>query len=415
MTIYDITTKKRYGDSLTHAEISFVVDGFTMGEILPEQMSAFLMAVCINSMSLEETLFLTDSMMKHGIKMDLSSINGMKIDKHSTGGVGDKTTLIVLPIVASCGGIVPKMSGRGLGHTGGTIDKLESIPGFKTYLDMDEFVKIVNSVGCGIMCQTADLCYSDKKMYSLRDITATVESIPLIASSIMSKKLATGADSLVIDIKVGDGAFMRTSESALELSKYIKYIAASHGKKCETILSQMDYPLGLAIGNSLEVIEAIEFLKGNYDQNLYSTCMEIASIMLKLSNTASLEECFKLAEKAVKSGKALEKLGELIAAQGGNSCVIDDYKIFQKAKFSKEILAERDGKITTLSARKCGIIASNLGSGGRGLTIDPSAGILLNKTIGDTVCKNTVIATLYGSSHTIIEDCSADFYTGITY
>ncbi len=342
---------------------------------------------------------------------------GFNVDKHSTGGVGDKTTLIVAPIVAACGVCVPKMSGRGLGHTGGTIDKLESIPGFKTEIPFEKFVDNVKKAGLAVAGQTGSLVPADKKIYALRNATATVDSIPLICSSIMSKKLATGADGIVLDVKVGDGAFMKTYEEAEKLAEAMVRVGKLAGRKCVAVITDMEKPLGRAVGNSLEVIEALEALKGKAPADLMEVSLVLAAEMLYVAGKGNAEKCREMAENAVSSGKALDKLREMIELQNGNPMVIDDYSLFEQPKHSKEIFASEDGYITGISCEKTGLISLKLGAGRetKESDIDFTAGIIFDKTVGDKVSKGDKLATLYTSTACDIEAIAEEFAAVFAY
>ena len=416
MTIYEIITKKKHNVELSTEEIEWVVAGYVSGSIPDYQMSALLMAICFCSLSDRETTDLTMAMARSGdmIKLETGDFN---VDKHSTGGVGDKTTLIVAPIVAACGVCVPKMSGRGLGHTGGTIDKLESIPGFKTEIPFNQFVDNVKKIGLAVAGQTGSLVPADKKIYALRNATATVDSIPLICSSIMSKKLATGADGIVLDVKVGDGAFMKTYEEAEKLAEAMVRVGKLAGRKCVAVITDMEKPLGLAVGNSLEVIEAIEALKGKAPSDLMEVSLTLAAEMLYVAGKGSSQECRIMAEKAVSSGKALEKLREMIDLQGGNPEVINNYNLFEQPKFSKEIFASEDGIITGISCEQTGLISLRLGAGRetKESEIDFTAGIIFEKTVGDKVTAGEKLATLYTSTDCNIEAISKEFEGIFTY
>ncbi len=416
MTIYEIITKKKHNAELSTEEIEWVVAGYVSGSIPDYQMSALLMAICFCSLSDRETTDLTMAMAKSG-DMIKPETGGFNVDKHSTGGVGDKTTLIVAPIVAACGVCVPKMSGRGLGHTGGTIDKLESIPGFKTEIPFDKFVDNVKKAGLAVAGQTGSLVPADKKIYALRNATATVDSIPLICSSIMSKKLATGADGIVLDVKVGDGAFMKTYEDAEKLAEAMVRVGKLAGRKCVAVITDMEKPLGRAVGNSLEVIEAIETLKGNAPADLMEVSLALATEMLYVAGKGTSDECRKMAEEAVSSGRALDKLREMIELQGGNSAVIDDYTIFAQPKLSKEIFASQDGIITGISCEQTGMISLRLGAGRetKESEIDFTAGIVFDKKVGDKVAKGDKLATLYTSADCDIEAISVDFSDVFSY
>lgn len=400
MRIYDLIEKKRDGNVLNKEEIEYIVNGFTNGNIPDYQMSAFLMAVYLKGMNEEEILNLTMAMADSGERLDLSDINGVKVDKHSTGGVGDKTTLIVGPIVAACGVPVAKMSGRGLGYTGGTIDKLESIPGYMTTIPTEEFIKNVNEIKISVVGQTVNLAPADKKIYALRDVTATVESIPLISSSIMSKKLASGADAIVLDVKTGSGAFMKEEKDAIALAKEMVKIGNGAGKKTVALITDMNQPLGNNVGNALEVIEAIETLKGNGPEDLESLSIELAGNMIYVSgNAKNIEEARDMAKNAVENGTALEKFSELIKAQGGNEQVINDYSLFPQAKIQREVCAENDGIISKIDTSEVGVTSLILGGGreNKKSVIDFSVGIILHKKIGDKVKNGEKIATLYAN------------------
>ncbi len=416
MTIYEIITKKKHNVELSTEEINWVVAGYVSGSIPDYQMSALLMAICFCSLSDRETTDLTMAMARSG-DMIKPETGGFNVDKHSTGGVGDKTTLIVAPIVAACGVCVPKMSGRGLGHTGGTIDKLESIPGFKTEIPFEKFVDNVKKAGLAVAGQTGSLVPADKKIYALRNATATVDSIPLICSSIMSKKLATGADGIVLDVKVGDGAFMKTCEEAEKLAEAMVRVGKLAGRKCVAVITDMEKPLGRAVGNSLEVIEAIEALKGNAPADLMEVSLVLAAEMLYVAGKGSADECRKMAEEAVSSGKAFNKLREMITLQGGNPAVVDDYSIFDSPKRTKEVFASQNGYIAGISCEKTGLISLKLGAGRetKESEIDFTAGIVFEKTVGDKVVQGDKLATLYTSTECDIEAISAEFETVFSY
>lgn len=390
MNILDIIDKKRDGYTLTHQELKYAFYNYMNGNIPDYQMSSLLMAICIRGMNDKETLDLTDLFIESGEILDLSGITGITVDKHSTGGVGDKTTLIIGPIVASCGLKVPKMSGRGLGFTGGTIDKLESIPGFKVNLSKKEFIEQVDKVGFAVTSQTANLAPLDKKIYALRDVTGTVESLPLIASSIMSKKIASGAKNIVIDIKVGRGALIKTKDQAMEISRLMKKIGSKYERNVETMITYMDIPLGTSIGNTLEIIEVMKILKGEENNYLVALSKALATKMVSMGKEISMEEATKEVEEVLKSGKAYEKLVEIVKAQGGD---------LTKLKISKNvqrIYSTKDGHITNMDALKFGKLSLELGGGRKTKEekIDPSVGIILNKKIGDDVKKGDVLCTL---------------------
>lgn len=398
MRVYDLIWKKREGGELTAAEIDFLISGFVKGEIPDYQMSAWCMAVYFKGMTFEECTALTLAMVDSGAKIDLSDIPGSKVDKHSTGGVGDKTSLVLLPLVAAAGGTVAKMSGRGLGHTGGTIDKLESIPGFRTDLSQDEFVKQVSRIGIAIMGQTKSLVPADKKLYALRDLTATVESIPLIASSIVSKKLAAGADAVVLDVKYGDGAFMHDYENALDLARTMVEIGDRAGRRFKAVLSDMNQPLGLAIGNSLEIAEAIATLKGEGPSDLTKLCLTLGGLMLflaGLSDTPELGE--ETLQKTLASGAALAKFRELIEAQGGNANVVEEPALLPTAPVIRKVEAPCDGWIKRIDCRALGLTAMELGAGRNRLedVIRPEVGLKLHAKVGDYLKKGEVLAEIH--------------------
>lgn len=402
MRAYDILEKKRDNKELNEKEIKYLINGYLEGEIADYQMSAFLMAVYFNGMTDSECRTFTECMINSGDIMDLSSIKGIKVDKHSTGGVGDKTTLIVTPIVAACGVKVAKMSGRGLGYTGGTVDKLESIPGMCVSLPKDEFFNIVENVGCCVISQTGNLVPADKKIYALRDVTATVESIPLIASSVMSKKIASGADCILLDVKVGNGAFMKNKKDAVSLSKIMVSIGERFSKKVVAIITDMNSPLGNAIGNSLEVWESCEVLKGKGPNDLKEISVYLASNMLYLAGKGSIEECEQLVLNSIETGAAFNKFKEMISAQGGDTSIFEGSEYLNKAGVKFEVLSSKSGYITSMDAAKLGKAAMILGSGREKKedSIDYSAGIVLNKKPGDKVCKGEVLATFYSSDFT---------------
>ena len=406
MRMYDLIMKKRKGEELTTEEINFFVDGFTKGEIPDYQASAMLMAIFFNKMNKRETADLTNAMVESGDKINLSSIKGIKVDKHSTGGVGDKTSICLTPLVASLGIPVAKMSGRGLGHTGGTIDKLETFKGFSVELTEEQFMENVNKINIAIMGQSGNLVPADKKLYALRDVTATVDNMSLIASSIMSKKLASGADAIVLDVKVGDGAFMKTPETAKELAQEMVDIGKHLGRETIGVISDMDQPLGYAIGNSLEVIEAIELLKGNGPKDLLELTLTIGSNMLLCAKMAeSEEEARKMLIENIKNGKGLEKLKDFVKAQGGDISPIDDYSKFPQAKYVEKVTSPVDGYITKIHAEAFGLIAMELGAGRatKESEIDLAVGIVLNKKRGEKVNKGDVLAYIHSNSEEKIE------------
>lgn len=397
MRAVDIIEKKKHNMTLSKEEIDFLILGYTNGEIPDYQMSAFLMTVYFNGMNSEEIANLSESFVKSGDSVDLSEIDGIKVDKHSTGGVGDKISLIVIPLVASFGVPVAKMSGRGLGHTGGTIDKLESIQGFRTDLSPDEFINNVNKYKMAIVGQTANLTPADKKIYALRDVTSTIDSIPLIASSIMSKKIASGADSIVLDVKVGSGAFMKTIEEAEALARTMVSIGKNLGRNTIAVITNMDQPLGHEVGNSNEVMEAIKVLKGEGSVDETEIALAIAANMCVLGGAFSnMDEAYKGLKELISSGRAIEKLKELIKIQGGNPNIIDNPDLLPKAKNIHPIKADKDGYIYSIDAESIGIGAMLLGAGRKKKEdpIDPAAGITLISKMGDKVSKGDIICQL---------------------
>ncbi len=398
MRPYDVILKKRNGIELSKEEIEFMVMGFVNGEVPDYQMAAFLMAVYFRHMSETERYNLTEIMARSGDTIDLSPIPGVKVDKHSTGGVGDKTTLVLAPMVSACGLPVAKMSGRGLGHTGGTIDKLEAIPGFRTALSEEEFMKNVKEHGIAVVGQTANLAPADKKIYALRDVTATIDEISLIASSIMSKKLAAGADGIVLDVKVGSGAFMKDIASATDLARAMVDIGKRHGRETVALLTNMDRPLGRTVGNALEVKEAIETLKGNGPEDLEELCVELGAQMLKIGKIAeTLDDARKMLKDSIKSGKAVEKFRELVEIQGGNSNVVDDLSLLGISSKTYEVKSPGDGYVYSMNAERVGIASMLLGAGRtkKEDKIDLSVGVELLKKTGDEVKKGETLCVLY--------------------
>lgn len=398
MTMVEIIELKKNNHVLTKEQIHFIINGYCNNKIPDYQMSAFLMTICFNGLSKQEIFLLTDEMINSGKIMDLSKIKGIKVDKHSTGGVGDKTTLVVGPLVAACNVPVAKMSGRGLGHTGGTLDKLEAIPGFDIHLDESNFIKQVNEIQLAIIGQSKELALADQKIYALRDVTATVDCMPLIASSIMSKKIASGSDAILLDVKYGNGAFMKNIDEAEKLAQTMIEIGKYFNKDTRAIISNMDQPLGNTIGNSLEVIEAINTLKGKGPKDLLELCLKTASLMLLQAKRCKDEvEAMALLKKVLESGKALNKLKEMVSYQHGDVRYIDNPDLFKLAKNIIPIKAKTNGYVKKLDAKALGIISMKLG-GGR-LTkddvIDHSVGIVLNKKIGDKCSCNDVLAYLY--------------------
>ena len=397
MRMVDLIRKKRDGGVLSDDEIRFLISGYTAGDIPDYQVSAFLMAVLFRGMNRHETAVLTDAMMHSGDTVDLGCFGRLSVDKHSTGGVGDKTTLIVAPLVASLGGKLAKMSGRGLGHTGGTVDKLESIPGFRTTLTSEEFIQQVHNVGVAVIGQSGNLTPADKKLYALRDVTATVDSLPLIASSIMSKKLAAGSRSIVLDVKVGSGAFMKTLEDARALAEEMVEIGKSCGRNVAAVLSNMDIPLGRCVGNALEVMEAVEILRGEGCPDLREVCLTLSANMLSLVHGWSIEESLSRATEALDSGLAFATMKKWVAAQGGDASVLEDFSKFKQPRFTREVTAEESGWMTAMDAQKVGEASALLGAGRarKEDVIDPSAGIRLRKKTGEHAERGEPIAVLY--------------------
>lgn len=391
MNVIDIIDKKRNNEELTKEELAFIFNGFLNKEVKDYQMSSLLMAICINGMSDQEVFDLTDIFIQSGEVLDLSEVDGVKVDKHSTGGVGDKTTLVIAPIVASLGIKVPKMSGRGLGVTGGTIDKLESIPGFKVELSKESFIKELNDIGMVICSQTADLVPLDKAVYALRDVTGTVNSVPLIAVSIMSKKIASGADKILIDIKCGDGALIKDERSAKELKDLMIRIGNVYDKEVRCLISDMNVPLGVCVGNALEVAEAVELLDGKVRNNLYDLCVDIASNMVSMGKNISIIDARDEVIEAINSRKALEKFNQFVIYQGGK---IDDMEISEN---KMEIKSTKKGVIKDINALIVSKVSNSLGSGRQKIddVIDHGVGVFLNKQIGDTVSVGDTLCTLY--------------------
>ena len=400
MRMTDLIAKKRDGEALTTEEIQYMISEYTAGIIPDYQMSSMCMAILLRGMDDREVLDLTLAMQHSGDVLDLSPIQGVKADKHSTGGVGDKTSLVLCPMVAACGLKIAKMSGRGLGHTGGTIDKLESFSGFSTALTEEQFFENVNKHGIAIMGQTANLVPADKKLYALRDVTGTVPSIPLIVSSIMSKKLASGADVIVLDVKCGDGSFMKTPEDAEELARNLTRIGRLAGKRCAAIITDMDQPLGFAVGNALEVREAISVLKGDQEGDLLRLCLALGSCMLTEAEFASTrEEAEKMLLDAVRSGRALDKLAEMVSAQGGDSSAVYRPELLPQAPVVTEVPAEHAGVVSRIHAEAVGLVSMKLG-GGRATkedVIDPRVGVVLHKKLGDSVAEGESLAAIHAA------------------
>jgi len=416
MRMYDIIYKKKMGEILTKQEIEFVVSGYTNGTIPDYQMSALLMAINLKGMNNEETTELTLAMANSGDIVNLEKINGIKVDKHSTGGVGDKTTLIISPIVASLGVPIAKMSGRGLGHTGGTVDKLESIPNLQTGFSKDEFIDIVNEVGICVAGQSGNLAPADKKIYALRDVTATVDNISLIAASIMSKKIAAGSDCILLDVKTGSGAFMKTLEDSIKLGEAMVSIGELAGRKTRALVTNMNIPLGNAIGNNLEIIEVVETLKGNGPKDLTDVCVALAKEMLILSGKYQEDECEKLIWESINSGKALEKLIEMVEAQNGDTSVIKNTENFEKSKYIFEVKSQKDGYINNMDTTGIGIASMILGAGREkeDSVIDYSAGIILNKKVGDFVKNGDILCYLHTNADSAIENSQTKFLSSVS-
>ncbi len=400
MNMYDIIYKKRQGMALNADEIRFFIKGYTYGSIPDYQAAALLMAIYFQKLNDEETYLLTDAMRRSGDLIDLSAIQGIKVDKHSTGGVGDKTTLIVGPLAAACGVPIAKMSGRGLGFTGGTVDKMESIPGFRTSLSEKEFIDLVNRIGISVIGQTGQIAPADKKIYALRDVTATVDNTGLITASIMSKKLASGSDAIVLDVKCGKGAFVETMPEAEALARNMVNIGNADGKKTIALITDMDQPLGKAVGNSLEVIEAIETLRGCGPDDITELSLTLAGYMVYCGRKADTPEDGRaMAKKAMTEGTGLKKMREFIQGQGGDPKVTDDYRLFPQPSFSQSIYAKESGFVAAIDARSIGMASQHAGAGREKKEddIDLSAGLFLSKKIGDEAAVGTVLATVYGN------------------
>lgn len=406
MRIVDLITKKQHGEALTTEEIDFMIQGFTAGDIPDYQMSAMAMAIYFKDMNDQERSDLTMSIVRSGETIDLSAIHGIKVDKHSTGGVGDTTTLVLAPLVASLGVPIAKMSGRGLGHTGGTIDKLEAIPGFHVELTEEKFIELVNKNKVAVVGQSGNLTPADKKLYALRDVTGTVDSIPLIASSIMSKKIASGADAIVLDVKTGAGAFMKTTEDARELAHAMVKIGKMVGRDTMAVISDMSQPLGFAIGNALEIKEAIDTLNGHGPADLVDLCLTLGSQMVHLAGVGSdLSEARALLEENLTNGKALEKFKVFAASQGGDISVIENPELLPQAAYETEVLADRDGKLSQIVADGLGVAAMMLGAGRatKDSEIDLAVGLVLHKKVGDTVKKGDPLLTIHSNQLEIPE------------
>ena len=409
MRMYDLIMKKRNRMSLSREEIRFMIEHYTAGMIPDYQMSAMMMAVYFNGMNEEETLDLTMAMAESGDMLDLSSIDGIKVDKHSTGGVGDKTSLALAPMVAACGVPVAKMSGRGLGHTGGTIDKLESFPGFSVSMETDRFMKQVNEIGIAIMGQTKDLAPADKKLYALRDVTATVDNMSLIASSIMSKKLASGADAIILDVKTGSGAFMKEEKDAFALAEEMVRIGKGAGRDTRAVISNMDEPLGYAIGNALEVREAIDTLKGKGPEDFLELCLTRGTFMVLAGKKAENEdEAREMLLEKIENGSALEKLAQFVKAQGGDESFVYEPERLPRASMEKTVTASCDGFISRIDCDQVGICSLILGGGRetKDSVIDLSVGLRLSKKVGDKVREGETLATLYGNDASLLSEAA---------
>ncbi|MBE6857284.1 MAG: thymidine phosphorylase [Ruminococcus sp.] len=399
MNCIDIINKTKRSQKLTDEEIKYLINGYTSGEIPDYQMSAWLMAVCLNGISEEETITLTKVMRDSGDVLDLSCIGGFTADKHSTGGVGDKTSLIIGPVVASCGVYMPKMSGRGLGHTGGTIDKLESIEGYRVELPFEQFAWTVKKTGFSIISQSGNLCPADKKIYALRNATGTVDSIPLICASIMSKKLAMNTDCILLDVKYGSGAFMKTYEEACVLAELMEKVGTASGKKCRAMVTDMNTPLGNNVGNALEVIEAIEILRNERKGALYELCIDLSANILELAGKGDIEQCREMARDAISSGKALEVFRKTVELHGGNPAITEDTSILPQAKYSFKVKAVGNAVIKSINSEEIGMTSLLLGAGRteKDDQIDMSAGIVMECSVGDTVYEGDTLMTLYSS------------------
>ena len=401
MNIIDLLTKKRFGKELTQEEIRYFVKGVTTGEIAEYQASAMLMAICINGMTADETLYLTMEMAASGDMLDLSAINGIKCDKHSTGGVGDTTSLVLVPLVAACGVKVAKMSGRGLGFTGGTLDKLESVPGLSVSMDADTFIDTVNDVGLAIIGQTKSLAPADKVLYSLRDVTATVDCLPLVTSSILSKKIASGADVIVLDVKTGSGAVMDTYEKSVELAKTMVDIGNRTGRKFSALVTDMNQPLGNYVGNALEVYEAIEILSGRVEGDLKNVALALGAHILRLSGVKdTYDECLQLMNEKLESGEGLKKLSELFKAQGGDERVPYHPELLPQAPERKDVFLSKGGYIKSIQTDKIGYAAKALGAGRdkKEDEIDLSVGLVMKKRVGDRIEPGEAFVTMHISS-----------------
>lgn len=415
--MYDIIQKKKQGEPLTKEEISFFVNGYVKDEIPDYQASALLMAIYFQGMNGEETAVLTDCMARSGDMVDLSRFGDLSVDKHSTGGVGDKTSLIVGPLVAALGGKVTKMSGRGLGHTGGTVDKLEAIPGYRTSLTTQQFLTQAEQIGIALVGQSGNLSPADKKLYALRDVTATVDSIPLIASSIMSKKIAAGSHNIVLDVKVGSGAFMKTKKDAEKLAAQMVDIGTRCGRNTAAVLTSMDAPLGYAVGNALEVKEAVAVLKGETFGDLGEVCVTLAAKMISLIRQISVEEATALCKETLASGDGFQKMKEWVQAQGGDVRYLDDPTLFGTAAHSYTVVAETDGFITEMNSEEIGLVSVMLGAGRatKTDTIDPLAGIEILKKTGDKVQKGDPLCILYTERKAVLETAAKRYLSALMF
>ena len=416
MRMYDVIFKKRQGIELSDKEIQWLIRGYVEGNIPDYQMSAFLMAVMFKGMTTKELGTFTMAMAHSGDMVNLSDIKGIKVDKHSTGGVGDKTTLVIASLVAACGGVVAKMSGRGLGHTGGTIDKMESIPGLKTELSEEAFRNQVNNIGVAVIGQSSNIAPADKKIYALRDVTATVDSIPLIASSIMSKKLASGADAILLDVKVGSGAFMKSLDEAHTLAQTMVDIGRENKRIVKAVITDMDRPLGYAIGNTLEIAEVIQTLRGHGPRDLTEECLVMAAYLLVMSEKGDYDTCYAKVQSALQNGDGLAKLRELIISQGGDGRVVDNISLLGQSQFTYDIKTSSAGYITHMDTEACGIASVMLGAGRtvKDGPIDMTAGIVMHKKTGDSIAEGDVIATLYADDESLFEGAAHTYVQALT-
>lgn len=417
MRMYDLITAKKRGLPLSNEDIRLFTEGFCRGEIPDYQASALLMAICLRGMTEEETLSLTDAIARSGDLLDLSSLGDATVDKHSTGGVGDKMTPIVAPIAAAAGATVAKMSGRGLGHTGGTVDKLEAIPGYRTTLSPEEFFKTARECGIAVVGQSGELAPADKRLYALRDVTATVDSVPLIASSVMGKKLAAGAKSIVLDVKYGSGSFMKTPEEALRLAEVMVKIGKRAGRRTAALITDMDAPLGCAIGNALEMQEAMELLHGRGTKDLTAVALALSSAMVHLACKRPQKEAEALCRAVLSDGRALAKCRAWIAAQGGDASLCDDPRRFPTARYSRPLYAQKEGYLSHMNAEAVGIASLTLGAGRRTKEdiISPAAGILLAKRTGDAVRRGDLIAALFTDREETLSEAEEIFLSSLEF